>query len=152
MTKHSLADIGATGDFVHLGLDGAGWLIPQVDVHALEPVIDMLPAAGKPGAVGRFEQAETEWPVYALSPDFELLATRPEPRRIAVLMRHRQRAFGVLCERVAVAERSRLTLHPVPPCMDRQPSPLLGLALWDGEVLCVSSAKALERWLGGLAT
>lgn len=151
MTEHGLADIGPTGDFVCLELEGAGWLIPQADVHALEPVIDMLPAAGESGAVGRFEQAETEWPVYALSPDFEWLPTRPESRRIAVLMRHRQRAFGVLCERVAMAERSRLTLHPVPPCMDRQPSPLLGLALRDGEVLCVSSAKALEHWLGRLA-
>ncbi|MGZ8218964.1 hypothetical protein [Methylomagnum sp.] len=151
MARRGLEEIGPTGDFVCLDLGGTHWLIPQGDIHALEPVIDMAPA-GKSGAVGRFDQAGAEWPVYALSPDFELLPARPEPQRVAVLMRHRQRAFGVLCERVWVAERSRLTLHPVPPCMDRQPSPLLGLALWDGEVLCVSSAHALERWLGRLAT
>jgi hypothetical protein len=147
MAMHGLGDIERVDTFAQLVLDEIRLLIPQGDIHVLEPVADMAPAAESAGSVGRFELDDTVWPAYALSTDLAPLPGRPEAYRVAVLMKHGQRAYGVLCERVSMIERSRIVLHPVPPCMGRRPSPLLALALHGEEVLCVTSASALERSL-----
>jgi hypothetical protein len=152
METNRFGDIERADNFAHLVLDEIRLLIPQSDIRVLEPVADMVPATGHAGGgIGQFELDDTVWPIYALSTDLTPLSDRPDAYRIAVLMKHGQQAYGVLCKQVSMIERGRIALHPVPPCMSRRPSPLLALALYGDEVLCVSSASALDRSLRELA-
>jgi hypothetical protein len=146
MDAPGLAALERADHFAHLVLEGIQLLIPQGDVQALEPAADLRPpAAGHAGSVGRFELEGRTWPAYALSMDLLPLPERPESYRVAVLLRHGPQVYGVLCRQVALLERGRIALHPVPACMNRPASPLLALALCGEEVLCVSSARALDR-------
>lgn len=104
--------------------------------------MDMRPSAD---GIGQFERDGLIWPAYALSPDLNPLADRPETYRIAVLMGNGREAYGLLCQQVALIGRGQLAPHPLPPAMRDRDSPLRALALHEGEMRYLSSAAALHR-------
>jgi hypothetical protein len=59
-------------------------------------------------------------------------------------MKNVQPAFGLLCEQVNTIDRSQISIHPVPPAMNGNDSPLLALALIGEQVRIISSASALS--------
>jgi hypothetical protein len=130
--------------FALLSFAGLQLLIPQNDIYALEPTIDITPSITDNGSVGELKQGVQVWSLYALSSDLTLLTNRPDGYRIVILMKNVQPAFGLLCEQVNTIDRSQIRIHPMPPAMDCKDSPLLALALTGEEVHAISSASALS--------
>lgn len=145
MKTRSLADLERSESFANLVLDGIHLLVPQKDIQALEPATDMGFSADYPGSAGQFEQARKIWPLYAFSADLLLLTQRPEAYRVAVLMKHERQPYGLLCQQVYLVERRRVGIHPLPPSFYNPQSPVLALALCEGEVRCMSTASALGQ-------
>lgn len=132
--------------FANLVFGGLQLLIPQSDIYALEPRIDMLPSVTAIGSVGQLKQGANVWSLYALSADLTLLSHFPDTYRIAILMKNVQPLYGLLCEQVQTIARSELTIHPLPAVMTCENSPLLALAVYGDEVRYISSAITLSRF------
>jgi hypothetical protein len=130
--------------FALLSFAGLQLLIPQNDIYSLEPTVDITPAVTDNGSLGQLKQGGQVWSLYALSSDLTLLTSRPDSYRIAILMKNVQPAFGLLGEQVNTIDRSQISIHPVPPAMNGNDSPLLALALIGEQVRIISSASALS--------
>jgi hypothetical protein len=120
-------------------------LIPQSDIYSLEPAVDMIPSRQPSGSIGQIEQEDNIWSLYGFSEDLTLLDRWIKSYRIAILMKNVDPVYGLLCEQVYTLERSSISIHPLPPAMLTENSPLLALALNGEQVRCISSAKELTR-------
>ena len=134
------------GRYAVLTMDNLRLLVPQHQVHALEPGFDAL----------RSEGDETRWiavagarsPVYCLSEDLKPIHEVPASRHICVLLNIGAGLFGVLCDQVVMLEQAGLEILPLPECMRTLNTPLQGLVLQGEQVLCVSSAQDLLACVG----
>lgn len=144
---NTITQLAQSGNFAALVLDRMELLLPQSDLYGLEPAADMIPALGDSVSIGQFQQGDRSWPCYALSADLAPLPQKPVDCRVAALIKHDQGAYGVLCKQVYMIEAGRLELRSIPEALRTRSSPLLALALFDGKVLCVSSAKVLSSRL-----
>jgi hypothetical protein len=131
--------------FVLLIFDGLPLLIPQSDIYSLEPTVDVIPTITHSGSVGQLSQSGNTWSLYAFSSELNLLPICPDSYHIAILMKNVQPLYGLLCEQVDTINRSQISIHPIPPAMNSENSPLLALALYGEEVRYISSASALSR-------
>jgi hypothetical protein len=147
MENNSAQLIDGSTRFINLVFDGLPLLIPQNDIYSLEPTVDMTSTATDNGSVGQLKQSGHVWSLYALSSELSLLNSCPETYHIAILMKNVQPAFGLLCEQVDTIDRNQISIHPVPPAMKTENSPLLALALYGDEVRYISSASALSHLL-----
>ena len=131
----------AIGLYAVLVMDGLELLIPQNQVHALEPGFDVQhPDAG---GVGWITVAGTRSPVYCLSRDLQPLREAPASRHICALLDSGAGLFGVLCDEVTMFEQAAHEITPLPACMGSADMPLQGLMLHGEQVLCVGSADDL---------
>jgi hypothetical protein len=129
------------GRYAVLTMDNLGLLIPQHQVHALEPGFD----------VQRSEEDGVDWisvggapsPVYCLSADLRPIREVPAGRHICVLLDTGTRLFGVLCDQVVMLDQAGLDLLPLQGCMRTPGTPLQGLVLHGERVMCVTSADNL---------
>ena len=122
-------------------------LLPQNQVYALEPGLDVVHAAGED--LGWIEVADGRWPVCCLSEDLQPVRQIPPGRNICALLHTDAGPFGVLCDQVVMlGHQAEVDLLPVPACMRTTAMRLRGLVL-DGEhVLCVASAPDLLAGVG----
>jgi hypothetical protein len=122
-------------------------LLPQPEVHTLEPVLDLEPAPGGQGPCGWLPLDAVRWPVYCLSAGLEPLAVVPPSRRLCVLLMEAEQAFGLACDAAQTVTAAGLRIEPLPACMHRPHGPVQALAL-DGErILPVSDTGALAAHL-----
>lgn len=135
-----------TGRYAMLTMDNLGLLIPQHQVHAVEPGLDVQRSAGD--AVGWIAVAGAHSLVYCLSGDLKPIREVPTGRHICVLLDSGTGLFGVLCNQVAMLEQAVIEVLPLPECMSAPNTPLQGLVLRDERVLCVTSAQDLLGCVG----
>ena len=135
-----------TGRYAVLTMDNLDLLIPQHQVHALEPGVDVRRSEGE--EVGWIAVAGSPSPVYCLSEDLRPLREVPAGRRICVLLDLGPRLFGVLCDQVVMLDRAGIEVLPLPACMRTPGTPLQGLVLQGERVLCVTSAQDLLACVG----
>ena len=135
-----------TGRYAVLTMDGLGLLIPQHQVHALEPGVDVQRSQGDGAdwiAVGGAPS-----PVYCLSADLKPIREVPAGRHICVLLDIGPRLFGVLCDQVVMLDQAGLDIPPLQGCMRTPGTPLHGLVLQGEQVMCVTSADDLLACMG----
>lgn len=129
-----------------LTMDGLQLLMPQNQVHALEPSFDVQ--YPDTGGVGWITVAGLRSPVYCLSEDLKPLRKTPASRPICVLLDGGAGLFGVLCDEVTMFEQDEPNIAPLPACMRTPGTPLRGVVLDGEQVLCVGSADGLLPGMG----
>lgn len=127
--------------YVVLRFDGLRLLLPQEEVASLEPEEEADMSTPHPGAVGEY-QAHA---VFALSERLDEFLERDGRPICALLDLPDGDYYGVLCSEVTLLPAGGLEIKPVPAVMQEAGSPLLGIALDDAGVLCITSAAALHR-------
>lgn len=130
-------------NFANLTLAGLQLLIPQNDVHSLEPATDIWLNRDDSPVVGFFQQSQQQWPLYALSASLQPLSRRPASYRIVVLMKNALMPYGLLCEQISVLKNGQFSLHELPCAMQGANSPLSHLVHHNAKIYCASSAQLL---------
>lgn len=133
--------------YVFLSIGQLGLLIPQHQVHALEPSFDVQRSKGG-DATGWISVTGASSPVYCLSENLQLIHEIPTDRNICVLLDIGDGLFGILCDQVVMLTQAELEIRPLPACMQGPDTPLRGLVLYGEKVLCVTSADDLQACLG----
>lgn len=141
-----------TDRYAVLTMDNLGLLIPQHQLHALEPGFDVQRAEGDDlgwiAVAGAGAGAGARCPVYCLSEDLKPIREVPAGRRICVLLEIGAGLFGVLCDQVVMLDPAGIEILPLPDCMRTPNTPLQGLVLHGGRVSCVTSAQDLLACVG----
>ncbi len=135
-----------TGRYVILNIGRLGLLIPQHQVHALEPAFDVQPS--KEEGAGWITVAGARSTVYCLSENLQPMREVPSERHICVLLEIGCGQFGVLCDQVIMFEPAELDIKPLPESMHAPDTPIQGLVVHGERVLCVCSADNLLACLG----
>jgi hypothetical protein len=142
--------------FAMLTIDGWRWLVPQGEIHSLEPVFDITEYAEAKvddtalvasDPVGIIYLAGEPWPIYCLAGNFSPLRTMPDTRQICILLRSGQGRWGLVCDQIEVLESEQPRLQPVPSCMAKPNSPLHGLISYDDYLAYVTTAEHLTAYL-----
>lgn len=135
--------------FAVLSIDGLSLLLPQQDIHTVEPVLDLELATGEGGCAGWINRDEERWPIYCLSADLEPIQELPIERRVCVILDHDELGFGfgLACEQMTTLQQAHLNFFAVPECMRMPGSPVRALARHDEQVLCVTTAADLAGFL-----
>jgi len=144
------SDVGPWLEIPHfavLSIDGLNLLLPQQDIHTVEPVLDLEPATSEGVQVGWISRDQERWPVYCLSADLEPMRELPIERRVCVILDHDELGFGLACEQMTTLQQAHLSFFAVPECMRMPGSPLRALARHDEGVLCVTTAADLAGFL-----
>ncbi len=134
------------GRYAVLTMDERALLIPQHQLHALEPAIDVQRSEAEDA--GWIAVAGVNWPVYCLSEDLRPIREAPVDRHICVLLESGAGLLGVLSDQVVLLEQMELEILPLPRCMRTAGTPLQGLVLHAERVLCVTSANNLLDCVG----
>ena len=134
------------GRYAVLTMDNLALLIPQHQVHALEPAFDVRRSEGDD--LGWIAVAGARSPVHCLSEDMQPTREVPAGRHICVLLDTGDGLFGVLCDQVVMLDQAGLEILPLPGCMRTPSTPLHGLVLHGERVLCVTSAQDLLACAG----
>ena len=124
-------------------------VFPQREIRTLEPVLD-LESGENSLSIGDIVLDEGTWPIFALNENLELLASGPETGRVCMLMSHERWRFGLLCDKVANGPARDLISQPLPDCMRQQATVVNSLAVVSGQVMCLTRAEAIWRYLDGL--
>ena len=131
-------------------------LIPQPEIRALEPTLDVEPAPDPGGSAAGWIPFEGErWPVYCLSRQLEPLARIPDSRRVCVLVGAGEHRFGLACDSVAPVAGTDVQSAPLPVCMASGYGAIDRLGLYQGGVVLIVGAAMLAGYLEhryGLAT
>jgi hypothetical protein len=142
--------------FALLTVDDWQWLIPQGDIHSLEPVFDITAyseaevaddALVAPDPVGIITLAGEPWPIYCVAGDFSPLHTIPDTRRICILLRSGEFRWGLVCDQIEVLESEQPRMQPVPACMAKPDSPLHALIRYENNLAYVTTVTHLQNHL-----
>jgi hypothetical protein len=134
--------------YVRLALGSLQLVLPQRDVHILEPSSDIEALSDCDGPIGWIAVDHGRAPVFCLSDRLERMHPAPPEWRICALLQHAGSLFGMLCGSVDILNSGQFRLIELPPCMHAPGAPIHGLALVGDNVMSVSSAGALAAHLG----
>lgn len=137
----TICESASSDHYAVLQMGRLGLLIPQHQVHTLEPSIDVQRMQGE--GFGWLTLAGVRSPVYCLSEDLRSITEVPPDRHICVLLITHENKFGLLCTQVALFEPFELDIVPVPECMRMTNLPLRGLVIHGDRLLYLSSAQQL---------
>lgn len=136
------------GPLARLALGPVQILVPQQEVHTLEPLSELVMEDVPPPACAAFRSAGVHWPVYALDEDLQPGETVPPGRRICAMLRHRGGLYGVLVDQVATVLPDALRMNDLPACLAPPQGLFEALAVHGEEVLCLTSAERIARAAG----
>ena len=125
-------------------LENVALLLPQQDLRAIEPVLDVDTRAPVGRAAGEIRLRTGTWPVYCPSDDLEPLAQMLSARRICAMLEFEQGLFGLVCVNVASVMAAQVKRFPVPVCMPASCGVLRELGLYDSRIVCLTSAARLH--------
>ncbi|MEE9552316.1 MAG: hypothetical protein V3V89_04650 [Gammaproteobacteria bacterium] len=129
-------------DLVHIKL-----LLPQSEIKTLEPGFDVKDLDGKKESEKSITLDGKQLPVYCFGPDLLIIQTIPDEYRVCAIVNSEKYCFGILCNQVITIEQSQLKFFSMPGCMHTVHSPLLALAQYEGQVICVSSTVYLAKYI-----
>lgn len=133
--------------YVRLKLGRDKYLIPQGEVVAFEPAIDIDQVSMDDGSIGRIAYKNKQLPVYSFTSALELVQTLPESRRICVCLRHGDIQFGILCDEIDNVQDLDFTLFPIPECMQTDSCPVENLAVYGNKIISIISTESISRLL-----
>jgi hypothetical protein len=135
--------------YARLGLDDQGILLPQNDISALEPALDIEMDEKSSIATGQIEFNRQRWPVYALTSNLNVSREIPARRRICVIVNKSGGYFGLVCDHFDTLEARDVKFQPLPACMLTPRTPIDALAIHDGRVELVCRGDRLALFLTG---
>ena len=133
--------------YVRLTLGRDKYLIPQHEVVAFEPVVDIDKAEADDNSIGVISYENVHLPVYHFTSDLRLSGTTDESRRICICLRHEDIQFGMLCDEVDNVMESDFSMFNLPECMKTETCPVIKLAVSGNKVLNVIDTKSLAKLL-----
>jgi hypothetical protein len=134
-----------------LTMDGLRLALPQKDILTIELVSALQPARDGGSEIGWFAQDGRRWPIYCLDRRFAPAPALAATARVCVLFRSDERILGLAGTQVSLlAADEDLSVPPLPACLARPGSPLVGLALHRHAIVAVVHAAALGRHLSPL--
>ena len=149
-SSRSTGSLDSNTDLALVAMDGVRLVLPQTAIRSLEPVLDIESGDGDGAMAGSLFFEGRPWPVYCLGEDFRALRRIPEARRVCVVLTLTEGYLGLLSDGVTMLKRERAEVSPVPACMRSGHSPLLGLAVLEQGLGCVSSVDSLAAYLQAL--
>ena len=123
--------------YVRLTLGRSKYLIPQEDVVAFEPVVDIDKSGTDENSIGVIAFENDSLPVYEFTSDLELSGTISETRRICVCLRHGDIQFAILGDEVDTVQSTDFSIFTIPGCMQTGNSPVRNLAVSGNKVINV---------------
>ena len=133
-----------------LSFDGVNLLLPQHEVATIEVVNSIIDENDTPGAFGTLKSAGREWPVFALTSDFEKQLECPSNYKFCVGINYvkQAEAFSIACEEVNTLKIENASeLKSVHTCMRTPECPIEALVLKDGQLLLMSDVATMRRYL-----
>ena len=140
--------LAQTQSFAMLTLDGSSLLVPQSQVLALEPVMDLRRASTGQDMVGTLRFQGRSAPIFRLNDALEKQQDLDAEHRFCVILDCRGTYFGLLCRQMQPVHRDQLKLSPIPECMRQADMVFRALAILDGAVLKLTNSLALAIYLG----
>jgi hypothetical protein len=134
--------------FALIELDEVALLLPQSDLHGVEPVLDVDARLASGGAAGKIRLRTGLWPVFCPSDDLEPLAQMLPKRRICAMLLTGNQLFGLVCSRVGSVLAPEVKRLPLPECMSASSAVLGELGLHAGRIVCVTSSARLLSGFG----
>jgi hypothetical protein len=129
--------------YATLMLGSLALAVPQHEMHTLEPVLDIETAEPEGMRIGSIALAGSRWPVYCLSANLEAASVLPATWRICVMLGATGTLFGIVCEMVAMIDGAEIQSFSMPTCMSHPMQPIRALALYQEQVLCITTANDL---------
>jgi chemotaxis signal transduction protein len=146
--------VAAARGWLLLDIDDRRLALPQRDIRQIELAVDLVPAmAGSRSIeVGWFVPRDGDsWPAYSFNAALELRQPAPAGQKVCVFVEAANQRFGVLCNRVSpVHTDAELEVEPVPGCLARAHSPIVGFARVGDGLAIVTDGDALASYLGTL--
>lgn len=134
--------------FALIELDEVALLLPQQDLHGVEPVLDVDTRLAAGGAAGKIRLRTGLWPVFCPSDDLEPLAQLLPKRRCCAMLLAGNQFFGLICTSVGSLLAPDVKRMPLPECMPASSAVLGELGLHAGRIVCVTSSARLLAGFG----
>ncbi len=135
-------------DYALLSFSGVKLMFPQSQVLSVEVTQGLQHAEDIPGSIGCIDVAEQTWPVFVLSPEFELVETLPDNHRYCLGIRSDTMIFALACETVSSHKvDDPIAMHALADCMRLAESPLQALLIYHDALAMVSSADGFSHYL-----
>jgi len=133
--------------YAMLLMDDLKLLIPQEQIEAMESTKDIehSEASGQDQVVGYIRFENRSWPVFSFSNNLTPLSSASLDRQFCILLHADNGSFGVLSEQALLLNPGAIQPQPLPECMVMKESPITALAIFAGEVICISSAERLSE-------
>lgn len=132
-------------------MDGLTLALPQKDIVTIELTTALQPAERNGNEIGWLVQNAQRWPVYCLDRHCALAPTLAESVRVCMLFRSKERIIGLAGTQISLlAADADLSVSPLPACLARPGSPLIGLALHRDIIVAVAHAQSLADYLASL--
>lgn len=133
-----------------LSFDGVHLLLPQHEVATIEVVNSIIDENDTPGAFGTLKSAGREWPVFALTSDFEKQLECPSNYKFCVGINYEKQAeaFSIACEEVSTLKIENASdLKSVQACMRTPECPIEALVLKDDQLMLMSHVATMRQFL-----
>jgi chemotaxis signal transduction protein len=132
-----------------VSIDDCKLLLPQQEINSLESILDSTTTPQEPPAIGAFTLDGESWPVFCLSSELAVLLAIPNTRRMCVLLKDGNHAFGLACDQIEPLRQQNMQLQPLPACMKTATSPVQALVLHGDAVGCVTTTARLANLIAG---
>ena len=126
------------------------YLIPQGEVIALEPAMDIDRSGSFEGSIGVIAYEDKLLPVYSLTNNLGLSGELPESARICICLHHEDAEFGIVCDEVDSLQDLNFTVVAIPECMRSDNCPVDNLAVYGSKVVNIISSESLLKLLPDL--
>ena len=137
--------------WVLLVMDGLTLALPQRDIATIELTRALQPAEPGGNEIGWLVQNAEHRPVYCLDRHFASAPMLADAARVCMLFRSEGRILGLAGARISLlAADADISVPPLPVCLARPGSPVIGLALHRDVVVTVVHAQALADYLSPL--
>lgn len=135
-------------DYAALNFSGVTVLFPQHDVLSVEVTHNLDTHSETPGSVGTLSVMQQDWPVFALTADFNILTRLPGSYRFCLGIRSGDMPFALACESVTpqtLADTNAMT--ELADCMKLPDNPFQALLVRDDKLNMVCSARGMTAFL-----
>ncbi len=146
---------GVVSGWVACSFDDITLLIPMEDAGARIDMDELALETGNGLVLGRLGWQDELWPAYRLDRELTPVIWKPTPTAVVLPVCANAQARGIACDQVRTFDHPvAVSLHPIPGCLRRNPSPVIALGLYEtlrvglvvrGDSLIRHLDAALER-------
>ena len=133
--------------YAMLLMDELKLLIPQKQILALEMSKDMDISEASDSVVGHLPFNNKSWPIFCFNNKLTPQTSASLNHQFCVLVQTDSASFGILSEQALLLNSEEIRLQLLPEAMLTVDTPISALAVYTGEVICISSTEHLAKQL-----